>query len=203
MKLSVGPALKVAVPTIKVNLACRKNANAKGKTMTPKLTDDQGRTILQVERGKKGRVIRDLKPPPKRKGKKKVKAKKKTDDRMQLQIRVGKKLIENLDAAVAWRNYLKPDDVEDDTRTSLACDAIQCRLDGNGWEPGRTTADVLVGNRTPLLVRVPRPMMKAIDKACDAEGVTRTVWVLDALLAELALVKADVENAQQEAADAA
>lgn len=175
--------------------------------MTPKTTDDQGRTILQVERGKKGRVLRDLpKPPKKGKAKKKRKQKKQPDDRMQLQIRVGEKLIENLDAAVAWKNYMRANDAtddDDDTRTSFACNAIQARLDGKGWEPGRTTANVLVGNRKPLLVRVARDMMKAIDAACEAEGVTRTVWVLDALLAELALVKADVDEAAQTQADAA
>lgn len=176
--------------------------------MTPKTTDDQGRTILQVERGKKGRVLRDLPKPPKKgktkdKPKKKRKTKKQPDDRMQLQIRVGEKLIANLDTAVAWRNHLKAENSEADTRTSFACDAIQARLDGGSWEPGRTTADVLVGNRKPLLVRVARDMMKAIDAACEAEGVTRTVWVLDALLAELALVKADVDEAAQTQAEAA
>jgi hypothetical protein len=172
--------------------------------MTPKTTDDQGRTILQVERSTTGRVLRDLpKPPTKQdKPKKKRKQKRQPDDRMQLQIRVGEKLIANLDSAVDWRNYLKAEG-DSDTRTSFACDAIQARLDGYCWEPGRTTADVLVGNRKPLLVRVTRDMMKAIDTACEAEGVTRTVWVLDALLAELALVKAGVDETTQTQADAA
>lgn len=186
-----------------------------------KTTDEQGRQIMAVQRDdESGDVLRSI-PAPKRakkkakkKGKRKIVRKvRRTDDRMQLQIRVGEKLIENLDAAVTWVNYL--DVVTDtlvevgaeETRTSLGCRAIARRLDGTvdgqPWEPGRTTADVLVGNRKPLLIRVEREMMAAIDEAYTAAGTTRTVWVLDALLAELAHVRAQVAATPQPAADAA
>lgn len=172
----------------------------------PTNTDDQGRIVMTVQRDNgSGDVLRDaLAPAVKAKTKKKRK-KKRTDARMQLQIRVGAKLIENLDAAVGWVNYLAQTDEE--TRTSLALRAIARRMagtvDGEPWEPGRTTADVLVGNRRPLLIRVSRETMLAIDKACAEAHVTRTVWVLDALLAELATVKATVDQTQHSASQAA
>lgn len=179
---------------------------------TESKVDDQGRVIREVMfDDESGDVIRDLGRPP-RKIRKTVKKKRRAkaavqDDRIQLQIRVGTKLIENMDIAVSWLDYLKPDEKREESggesRTSFATRAIQRRLDGmkdGTWKPGRTTADVLVGQRSPLLVRVPREMMAAMDEACTAAGVTRTVWALDAFLAELALVRKAINSAAEKAA---
>lgn len=169
-------------------------------------TDDQGRVIRETVRMREvlfdddtGDVLRDLPRPPKpQRKRKRRKARAKTDDRMQLQIRVGTKLIQNIDAGVCWLDYLKQDNPENasdpENRTSLVTRAIHCRLTIAKWRPGRTTADVLVGNRTPLLVRLERAMMASIDAAAGALGVTRTVWVLDAVLAELALIRKAVRT---------
>lgn len=186
---------------------------AKGmKKMKTNNTDDQGRVIRETVRMREvlfdddtGDVLRDLPCPPKgQQRKQRRKARAKPDDRMQLQIRVGCKLIQNIDAGVCWLNYLKQDQPDPESRTSLVTRAIHHRLTATKWRAGRTTADVLVGNRTPLLVRLEREMMQSIDYAADCGDVTRTVWVLDAVLAELALIRKAVrthEASKQEVQD--
>ena len=191
-------------------------------------TDEEGRTIREVEFDDSGDVLRDLRPATRkvrkttarkvRKTVKKKTTKKKTarkrgkpkiytEPRMQMQVRVGAKLIANMNAAVEILRSMKPEDKKaeqgEESRTSFVVRAINRRLDDPSWRPGRTTADVLVGNRTPLLIRLPRDRMPTVDAACEEAGLTRTVWLLDAILAELALVRRLASESAESAAQAA
>lgn len=115
------------------------------------------------------------------------------EDRKQLQFRLGEKLIKNVDVAVTWLVFLdKPDTPKN--RTDFVLEAIQRRLDAKNKCVFGSTADVAYGNRKPFMIRVSRDLMDLIDKDADKQALSRTNWVIDAILAELARLSKQIAD---------
>ena len=105
------------------------------------------------------------------------------EERKQLQLRLGAKLIHNIDAAVQWLSHKGYEDAQD--RTALVLNALQRRLESPKDRCCGATADVLFGNRKPFMVRVSTDLLEQIDTAADKACVSRTNWVIDAIVFEL------------------
>ena len=99
-------------------------------------------------------------------------------DRVQIQFRLGRAIVERIEAAA---------DKEGLTRNEWLCQAALNKLSGIG-EPGAFSAKEIEANRVPLLFRVGRAVQEAIDADYQKEGIScRTSWLLDAILAGLVL----------------
>lgn len=120
-------------------------------------------------------------------------------DRIQLQLRIGAKLIRNLDIAAEWLNFLHPDLPMPVSRTQIVVAAITRRLTDKSWRPGKTTAEVLIGQRTPVMFRVDRQLAAQVDADAGRLAISRTVWLLDAIIAELELIRKQVQGLDQQA----
>lgn len=107
------------------------------------------------------------------------------ENRKQLQFRLGVKLIQNIDTAIEWlaREPWETDIPEN--RTDFVLAAINARLEDSTPRLCGATADVLFGSRQPFMVRVPRETMEAIDADAAELEVSRTNWVIDAILLEI------------------
>ena len=149
--------------------------------------------IVKVVRDLVGEVVRQS--PPRGRGRPPIPEYR---DRVQLQLRVGKKLITNIDAAAEWLNYLNPGLPMAVSRTQIVVAAITRRLTDKSWQPGRTTADVLIGQRQPVMFRVDRQLAAQVDIDAAEIKVSRTVWLLDAIVAELERIRQQVQALDQQ-----
>ena len=97
-------------------------------------------------------------------------------------FRIGRRLLVKIQGAA---------DNEGVSRNTWIKEAIQRRLEGRPLLPIKTTAEELFSDRVPMMVRLDELTLDLLNEETDAgEGMTRTLWILDACLSSLQRKKA-------------
>jgi hypothetical protein len=98
------------------------------------------------------------------------------DDRVQIQFRIGRALVDKIDKAA---------EVDEVKRNDWMIDAVISKLNDQ-HSPGPFTATEVTANRIPILFRVGRKVRDRIDRDVKRGNISsRTMWMIEAILSHL------------------
>ncbi len=95
-----------------------------------------------------------------------------------VQFRIGKALLERVDDAVLYSDH--------NSRNLWMVEAIENQLEDGEPTPYLVTATMLLQDKETIMVRLPVLTLELVDEECDEREMDRTVWLLDAMLSQLA-----------------
>lgn len=95
-----------------------------------------------------------------------------------VQFRIGSALLTQIDDAVLYSNH--------NSRNLWMVGAIESLLEAGEPTPHFMTAEMLLHDKETIMVRVPLLTLELVDEQCDEKEMDRTLWLLDAMLSQLA-----------------
>ena len=95
-----------------------------------------------------------------------------------VQFRISKALLEKVDDAVLYSDH--------NSRNLWMVEAIENQLEEGDPIPYFVTASMLLHDKETIMVRVPVLTLELVDEQCDEKEMDRTLWLLDAMVSQLA-----------------
>jgi metal-responsive CopG/Arc/MetJ family transcriptional regulator len=95
-----------------------------------------------------------------------------------IQYRIGEDLLIEADQLARKLGYEK--------RTTFIIDVVTKAIERGYMIPYPTLASIVTGHRIVVTMRMPEMILELINEQCFDQGISRTTWILDAILSVLA-----------------